>query len=144
EFTPTSQSDGSRPSLVRATVRNDVTPLDQNRGMSIVSVRLPSLDELAALDGREIDAAYWELEQARRRIEAAMADVMDRCEQTSHHLVDGHRSTKAWSMATTNCSPGEALQRHQTARVLRELPATRDEFRAGQVGVAQVHELARL
>ena len=112
--------------------------------MSIVSVRLPSVDEVAALDGREIDSVYWELEQARRRIEAAMADVMDRCEHTSHHLVDGHRSAKAWSMATTNCSPGEALQRHQTARVLRELPATRDEFRAGQVGVAQVHELARL
>lgn len=112
--------------------------------MAIVSMRLPSADEVAALDGRQIDSVYWELERARRQVEAAMADVMERCEQTSHHQLDGHRSPTAWAMATTNCSHGEALRRQQTARVLRDLPATRGQFRAGRVGVAQVHELARL
>lgn len=112
--------------------------------MSVVSVQLPSAEEVAALNGREIDSAYWELERARRQIEASMSDVMDRSEQTSHYLLDGHRSVKGWAMATTNCSPGEALRRQQTVRVLRELPAAREEFRAGRVGVAQIHELGRL
>ena len=47
-------------------------------------------------------------------------------------------------MAVTNCSPGEATRRHRTASVLRMLPAVREALRAGRIGVAQVHLLAKL
>lgn len=112
--------------------------------MSLVSVSLPSREQIAALDGAGTDALAWELEQIRRQVEATIVDVVGHCDATSHYLVDGHRSVKGWAMARTNCSPGEALRRHQTARALRQLPVVADDFHEGRVGVAQVHEIARL
>ena len=109
-----------------------------------VSVSLPSRAEVAALEGPELDALAWQLEQVRRQVEASIAEVVGRCEATSHHLVDGHRSVKGWTMAVTNCSPGEASRRQQTSRAMRRLPTVADELHGGRVGVAQVHELARL
>jgi hypothetical protein len=112
--------------------------------MAAVTVELPDPEQLAALSGHELDRIMLELEQARRRIDATIADVVDHCDRTAHYLADGHRSVKGWAMATTNCSPGEALRRQQTARAMHALPTVAKRFRAGHVGVAQVHELGRL
>jgi hypothetical protein len=112
--------------------------------MAVVSVMLPEAEELAALEPGELDGVMFELERARRRVEAAIADVVGRCEQTAHFVADGHRSVKAWAMATTNCSPGEALRRQQTARALRLLPSASERLRAGELGVAQMQEIGRL
>ncbi len=40
-------------------------------------------------------------------------------------------------------SPAEALARVRTARLLRDISAVRDQFESGELGFAQVHELAR-
>jgi hypothetical protein len=106
--------------------------------------QLPSVEEIAVMHGRDLDAALWACEQARRELEATIAAITARCEQTMHHLDDGHRTVKAWSMAVTNCSPAEAHRRRSTARALELVPGIRDAFRAATVGVAQVGELARL
>ena len=47
-------------------------------------------------------------------------------------------------MAVSNCSPGDAARRHRTASLLRLLPAVAEALRAGRIGVAQVHLLAKL
>jgi hypothetical protein len=109
-----------------------------------MSVVLPSGDDVERLQGTELDDAMWGLEQIRRHVEAAMADVVGRCDRTGHFLADGHRSPRAWAMAVTNCSTGEAARRHRTANVLTLMPAVRKAFRVGRIGVAQVHELGRL
>ncbi len=109
-----------------------------------ISVVLPSDDEFEALEGRELDEALAELEQIVRRAEHAIGLVMDRCDRTGHFVADGHRSPRGWAMAVTNCSPGDAARRHRTASLLRLLPAVREALRAGRIGVAQVHLLAKL
>jgi hypothetical protein len=109
-----------------------------------MSVVLPSDEELESLEGRELDEALSGLEQIRRRVEHATGLVVDRCDRTGHFVADGHRSPRGWAMAITNCSPGEATRRHRTASVLQMLPAVRAELRAGRIGVAQVHLLAKL
>jgi hypothetical protein len=113
-------------------------------GVSGVSVTVPSASEVAALDGRALDDLLWELEVARRQIEAAAVVVVDRADRSRQFLADGHRSVRSWVEAVTNCSAGDALRRQQSARALRILPVVAGEFAAGRVGVAQVHELGRL
>jgi len=113
-------------------------------GAVVMSVVLPSDEELESLEGGELDDALGRLDQILRRVEHATGIVIGRCDRTGHFVGDGHRSPRGWAMAVTNCSPGEATRRHRTASVLQLLPALRAEFRAGRIGVAQVHELAKL
>src|SRR5215207_4071318 len=115
-------------------------------GMSTLSVELvlPSTEEIEALEGAELDAALWALEQARRRIEGATAEVVGRSDRSAHFMLDGHRSVKAWTMAVTNCSPAEAARRDKTARLVHMWPEVGEQLRSAEIGVAQVHELARL
>jgi hypothetical protein len=106
--------------------------------------QLPTVDEIAVMHGRDLDAALWACEQARRELEATIAAITARCDQTMHHLTDGHRTVKTWAMAITNCSPAEAHRRRATARALELIPDIRDAYRAATVGVAQIGELTRL
>ena len=105
---------------------------------------LPTLDEIANLSGRDLEAALWAAERVRRGAEAVIASVVARCDSSLHYLADGHRSVKQWTMAMTNCSPHEARLRRGTARVFDLMPGARAGMLAAPVGVAQVHELARL
>ena len=109
-----------------------------------MSVVLPSDEELESLEGRELDEALAGLDRMLRRVEHAIGVVVGRCDRSGHFVADGHRSPRGWAMAVTNCSPGEATRRHRTASLLGLLPAVGDALRAGRIGVAQVHLLAKL
>jgi len=117
---------------------------DNMGAMVTVALELPTEETWSLLDGSGLDAKLHELEVAARRIEAAMVAATAECQRRAHHRTDGHRSVASWVMATTNCAPGEARARVQSAQALRSLPQVRTEFSAGHVGVAQVRELARL
>ena len=106
--------------------------------------QLPSVEEIAVMHGRDLDAALRAAERARRQVEATIAAITARCDQTMHYLEDGHRSVKNWAMAVTNCSPAESGRRRTTAKVLELMPAVRHALLTGTIGVAQVAELARL
>src|SRR5688572_14796311 len=110
----------------------------------LVEVGLPSQDEVDSLAGDELDAVLLELERVARRVEAARLAVIDRADRDARFLADGHRSTAAWVRAVTNCSPATSRRRAQAARALRDLPRVGEALGAGEVGVDQVHELARL
>ena len=109
-----------------------------------VTLSLPSVDDVAGLDGAGLDAMLWELEVARRKLTSAIVSVVDQCDRTGHYLADGHRTVKAWNSAITNSSPAESSRRHKLARSLRDLTVVGDELAAGTVGVDQVVELAFL
>ena len=109
-----------------------------------VGVWLPSEDEIALLVGGEHDELLVELERIGRMVEAAKLGVIDHADRQARFVVDGHRSTAAWTRAVTNCSPGESRRRARAARALRDLCGVREALRAGEVGVDQVHEIARL
>ena len=109
-----------------------------------VTLCLPSVDDVAGLDGVELDRMLWELEVARRQLTAAIVSVVDRCDRTAHYLADGHRTVRSWNAAVTNTSLAESTRRHKLARTLRDLSVVGDELFAGTVGVDQVVELALL
>jgi hypothetical protein len=115
-----------------------------NMDVSTVTISLPSADDIAGLDGADLDRLLWELEVARRKLTSAIAGVVGRCDQAGHYLADGHRTVRAWNSAITNTSPAESSRRHKLARSLRDLIVVGDELSAGTVGVDQVVELAFL
>ena len=110
----------------------------------VVGVRVPSEDEIASLVGSEHDELLLQLERLGRMVEAAKLGVIDHADRQARFLADGHRSTAAWTRAVTNCSPAASRRRARAARALRDLPGFRDALGAGDVGVDQVNEIARL
>ena len=109
-----------------------------------VEVGLPSEEEIASLAGAQLDEVLLRLERLGRMVEAAKSAVIDQADRQARCLADGHRSTAAWVRAVTNCSPGASRRRARAARALRDLRVVRAALWAGEVGVDQVDELARL
>ena len=107
-------------------------------------VELPSVDELAWMEPAELEAALVSVERLRRVTEAVLIEVLDVADRQRVWAVDGHRSVKNWAVALTGISPAEAARRCQVLRALRDLDELRERLRAGEVGVCQVRELARL
>lgn len=113
--------------------------------METLVVELPTTpDDWSGFSGRDLDDEVAALDRAQRRIEAAIVGATEHAERTGHHELDGHRSVSSWLMATTNCTRGEATARARSARLVRQLTNVASEFAAGNVGIAQVRELARL
>jgi uncharacterized protein DUF222 len=108
------------------------------------SITLMSAEEVAALGDGDLDEALVEMERARRLVEAAIVDVLDEADRRRRYVADGHVSVRGWAQALTNCSRGETMRRLQTMRALRDLESWRAALRAGDVGVDQVRELARV
>ncbi len=96
------------------------------------------------MEPAELEAALIAVEHARRLTEAVLIDVLDVADRQRVWAVDGHRSVKNWAVALTGISPAEAGRRCQTLRALRDLDEVRERLRAGDLGVCQVRELARL
>jgi hypothetical protein len=113
-------------------------------GRLAVTLELPTPDQIESLDGDDHDALLVELERVRRRVEAAIVDVIDRADRNARFLEDDHRNSAAWVRAVTNCSAAESRARVRTVRALRDLPTTRQMLRDAAVGVDQVREISRL
>ena len=108
------------------------------------SITLPAPEEVAALADGDLDEALVEMERARRLVESAIVDVLDEADRRRRYVADGHVSVRGWAQALTNCSRAETMRRLQTMRALRDLESLRAALRAGEVGVDQVRELARV
>ncbi|TVR27786.1 MAG: HNH endonuclease [Ilumatobacter sp.] len=108
------------------------------------TLALPTVEELAWMEVHELEAALVAVEHARRVTEAALIDVLDVADRQRVWVLDGHRSVKNWAVAITGTSPAEAARRCQVLRALRDLDEVRERLRAGEIGVCQVRELARL
>lgn len=109
-----------------------------------ISLVLPSPEELAMMDAAGLERALVETEQARRIVESVFVDVLDVADRERVWADDGHRAVRNWMIALTGVSPAEAHRRCQTMRALRDLEELRARLRAGEVGVCQVRELARV
>ncbi len=92
----------------------------------------------------EFESAVVESERVRRCVESAMVDALDVAEAGRVWALDGHRGVRNWLIALTGVSPAEASRRCQVMRALRDLEQVRAGLRAGDVGVCQVRELARV
>jgi hypothetical protein len=83
------------------------------------------------------------LERSVRRVEAELAAVVAELEGRSVFAADGHASMRGWLKATVRWSNQECQRRLQTARLVRADRAVGSRLHVGEVGVAQVQELAR-
>jgi Domain of unknown function (DUF222) len=99
--------------------------------------------EVAALTDDALVERFRELECSARRHEAELAAVVAELEGRSVHVPDGHASMRGWFKATVRWSNQECQRRLQTARLVAADRAVGARLHAGEVGVAQVQELAR-
>lgn len=104
----------------------------------------PSAAEVAALSDADLDRALVTIERARRELEAAYVAVLERADTTQRYLADGHASVRGWASALANTGSVELRRRLQTMRALRDLPEAASSLAAGEVGVDQVREIAKL
>ncbi len=91
-----------------------------------------------------LEALGFEVERERCRAVARMAMLSYRVGLSGSHLVDGHRTVRAWLMAATNMSTGEAARLVRVGRMLARFPSAEALATDGQLGVAQMDALARL
>jgi len=104
----------------------------------------PSADEVSELSGAQLDHALVAVERARREAEASYIALLERAEQTKRYEADGHAGVRGWAAALTNTGSVELHRRLQTMRALRDLPEVASRLAAGDLGVDQVREIAKL
>lgn len=91
----------------------------------------------------EAEERFAELQEAHRRLEAEMAELVGAVDAAGLHRADGHGSVAAWCRASGKWSTREANARRRTGALLSEIPSVADAMFAGRLGVAQAQELAR-
>jgi len=117
-----------------------VTPLCDDSYMR--SWELPEVDELAMLSPAALGLLGFEVERERSRSVARVAMMAWRVSRSGAHLVDGHRTVKAWLMATTNMAAAEAARTVRVGNLFGRFPEVAAVAAEGRLGVAQMHALA--
>ena len=108
------------------------------------SIELPELADLEGLGARELERTLRELDVARRRVDALIAETVGIAERSGAFGEDGHASVSGWVKAACNWSGGDTKAAVQSARVLHAVPATREAAHSGSLGLSQMRLLARL
>ncbi|MBI4936147.1 MAG: DUF222 domain-containing protein [Actinobacteria bacterium] len=109
-----------------------------------MDLRVPSADELVMLSPVQVERVAHELEITRRRVEAASALMVLRVDQVAAYAADGHRGVGVWGRATNNWSGAEAAGMVKLAKAFRKLPKFAQAALAGELGVAQMHAVAKV
>ena len=67
-----------------------------HEGLTLVSVGCLAVSRqlLTSQARNRMDGLMWELDVVRRKLTAAIASVVGRCDQTADYLVDGHRTER--------------------------------------------------
>jgi len=117
--------------------------------VSDTSTVLSALAGLAAVDAHaltdnELAERLVEIERAARMIEGARAATLAVFDARGAGQADNALSTAAWLRHRCQLGHGEAKQKVQTARALRELPKTAAALSAGQVGYRQAAAIGAL
>ncbi len=99
---------------------------------------------LEAMSPAEREACWRTLERERVALETRMARFVHRLGERGDHLVDGHRSLRAYGRAACNWSTGEAARITRLGRLLDRYPAVADAVDTGRLGIPQLGVLARL
>jgi len=126
-----------------------VTPRGHTGLMSLVVADFAEFGDTDLPDGRyaaadELARRLQNLERDVRFCEARIAAVLDEADRLGVYSIDGHRDIRAWAAANVNWSRRETLERSRTVTLLRDLPELAEDLKYGEVGVAQVRELARV
>jgi hypothetical protein len=119
----------------------DVSELDETPTLGEQVAALTA--DLHWLDDRQLAARLQQLERLARQVEHAIVATVTTAHDTGAWIEDGHRSVRGWCQATVNWSGAETTHRLRTARLVSRCGTIASALAAGDVGVAQVRELAR-
>lgn len=108
------------------------------------SFGLPGVDEVAVLSPAALGLLGFEVERERCRAVARVGMLAWRVGRSGAHLVDGHRTVKAWLMAATNMSSVDAARAVRVGNLLGRFPDVAAVAAEGRVGVAQLQALANV
>jgi len=96
------------------------------------------------VDSRQAIVAIKRMEEVRRKLAAAQAQMLQAIDQRGLHRADGHFSAKAMLRHVAKLSGGEAAARSKTAAAMRDLPEVAERFRSGRMGVPQMRVIAKV
>jgi hypothetical protein len=99
--------------------------------------------EVAGLTDAQLVDEFRAIERSLRWGEARLAVVLAEAERRAVFACDGHASMRGWLKATARWSNAECQRRLQLARLVAADAQVGACLHDGEVGVAQVHELAR-
>ena len=92
----------------------------------------------------DLQTCAHELEVLRRRVEVATAVLVQRVDDAKAYVADGHRRVSAWGRAMNNWSAPEAAAIVKLGKAMNVLPKFAQACSAGEIGVAQMHAIAKL
>jgi hypothetical protein len=99
--------------------------------------------EARLCSGEDCAAVVEELAATEKACAAARAAAAARAGECGAHRRKGFADAADWLARTTGTSTVEAKRELETARALDELPDTRAAVAAGELSLAQAHEVAR-
>ena len=99
--------------------------------------------DVAAMSPAEAEEYVRALDRIRRIAEAEIATVVHQIGQTGLYAQDKHRTPKAWGRAACNWSGAEAARFVRVGTMLATFDSAADLAARGEMGVAQMHALAR-
>ena len=106
------------------------------------SFDLPDAAAIVAMTPAECEAYLRALDRERRRAEAKVATFLHSVASVGGHLVDGHRTPRAFGQAACNWSVAEAGRLVRAGATLDRFPSAAALAEAGELGVAQLHALS--
>jgi hypothetical protein len=106
-----------------------------------------ALDEVAsedfeAMSEAELEEAFEELQWASRVVQAHLLRCLSSIDRRATYAAEGHGSTVSWLRARFGAGGGSASEQVRVARALRQMPATAEAFRSGDLGPDAVRILA--
>jgi len=108
------------------------------------TLEAPAVRDPRTLFDAELAERLIEIERESRMLEGERAAVLAEFDTRNIGAADNALSTAAWLRHRCQLGHGEAKQRVQTARALRELPKTAAALSAGQVGYRQAAAIGAL
>ena len=108
------------------------------------SVEVPELADLEGLGPRQLERILFELDRARRRVDALIAETIGVAERTAAYADDGHASVTGWIKATCNWSASDTKSMVKSGRMVHAIPGARAAANDGTLGVSQGRLLARV
>lgn len=109
-----------------------------------IKERPPDSDGDVDADGPiNYEAEFQDLERRRRQVEAELAALIARADESKAWKEIGHRRISSWSRALGRWSDAEVLHRTRVARLIRFDERFASAVAAGEIGVAQAQILAR-
>jgi len=117
--------------------------------MTTLVLDFPDLPAADPLDDRyafadQLVTRLQDLERIARWCEAEIVTVLDHADRLGVYSIDGHRNIRGWAAGNVNWSNRESLDRARTVTLVRDVPEIGTDLTNGDIGIAQVRELARV